>query len=113
MGMFNIVKLNIPCPVCGKDVGEIQTKDDFYEPLYLEQVELWTIRECHTVCDHCDTWIQIKLKKEKITELTLDDYDIIHRPLGKFEEVKLNERPEEDCTDALLDRDNLEGKPRS
>ena len=111
MGMFNIVKLHIKCPVCGKDVGEIQTKDDFYEPLYLEQVELWMVRECHTVCDNCDTWIEIKLKKEKIMNLTLDDYDIIHRALGEFKEVKLNEGPEENSIDVVSDRDNLEGKP--
>jgi len=101
MGMFNIVKLRITCPKCGKEVGELQTKDDFYEALYLEQVELWMVRECHTVCDHCDTWIEIKLKKEKMMELTLDDYDIIHRPLGEFKEVKLNERPEENSTDTV------------
>lgn len=110
MGLFNIVKLTLPCPECGKEIGELQTKDDFYEILYLEQVELWMVRECHTICPHCDAWIEIKLKKEKMMELTLADYDIITRPLGKFTEVKLYEGPEENNADALSDRDSLEEK---
>jgi hypothetical protein len=112
MGLFNIVKLNIPCPNCGKLVGELQTKDGFYEELYLEQVDLWMVRECHTICDHCNTWVSVKLKKEKMMELTLADYDVTSRPLGEFKEVKLNEGPKEDTTPSVSDRDNLEGESR-
>jgi len=88
MGIYNIVKLTIPCPKCGREVGEFQTKDDFCESLYLELVELWTVRECHTICDNCNEWIEIKLKKEKMQELTISDYNITSRSLGKFIDEK-------------------------
>ena len=92
MGMFNIVKLLIPCPNCGKEIGEFQTKDDYCDSLYMETVELGSVRECHTSCDNCDTWIQIKLKKEKLENLTLADYDIIATPLEELRS-RINERP--------------------
>jgi hypothetical protein len=66
------------------------------------------VRECHTACDHCNTWIEIKLKKEKMMELTLDDYDITSMSLGEFKEVKFNERPKENINYSVPNRDNLE-----
>jgi hypothetical protein len=77
MGLFNYVKILIPCPKCGREVGEFQTKDDSCDSLYMELVEFYTVREFHTSCPNCDTWISVKLKKDKLKELTLDDYDIV------------------------------------
>jgi ribosomal protein S27AE len=88
MGLFNYVKILIKCPKCGKEIGEFQTKDDYCNSLYMETVELGSVRECHTVCDNCGAWVQLKLKKERIKKLTLDDYDIIATDLGEK-----NERP--------------------
>jgi hypothetical protein len=93
MGLYNTVKVFVPCPKCGTSIGDFQTKDEIYDDLYLELVEFWTVREFHSICDNCDTWISVKLKKEKLMSLTLDDYDIIARPLGEFKEVKLDEKP--------------------
>jgi len=30
MGLFNVVKIIMPCPKCGVEVGEFQTKDESY-----------------------------------------------------------------------------------
>lgn len=76
MGLFNIVKIRMPCPKCGVEVGEFQTKDESFESLYMELVDFRTVREFHTVCPGCDVFISVKLKKEKLEELTLADYDI-------------------------------------
>ena len=93
--MYNTVKILLPCPSCGKEVGDFQTKDEIYDNLYLELVEFWTVREFHTVCDHCNAWIEVKLKKEKLQELKISDYDIISVPLGPFKEVKIDEGSKE------------------
>lgn len=82
MGMYNVVKINIPCPKCGGNVGEFQTKDETFDALYLELVKFWTVREFYSICDNCDTWISVRVKLERLEKLTLDDYEIIARPLG-------------------------------
>lgn len=82
MGMYNVVKVNIPCPKCGSNVGEFQTKDEAYGSLYLEVVEFWAVREFHSVCDNCDSWISVRVKPERLEKFTLDDYEIIASPLG-------------------------------
>jgi len=76
MGLYNVVKIRMPCPKCGVEVGEFQTKDDSFETLYMEQVEFWTVREFYTICHRCNVFITVKIKKEKLQELTLDDYNI-------------------------------------
>ena len=76
MGLYNVVKIIIPCPKCGEEVGEFQTKDESYEMLYMELVDFRTVREFHTVCSKCDTFISVQVKKEKLQELTLADYNI-------------------------------------
>ena len=91
MGVYNVVKILLPCPKCGVVQGEFQTKDDAYEALYLESVEFYTCREFHTICDSCNTYISVKLKESKLKELTINDYDIIAVPLGEIKEIKLNE----------------------
>ena len=111
MGMFNTVEILLPCPKCGKMLGEWQTKDDHYDTLYCELVLFWTVREFHTICDKCDSFISVKLKKERLKDLTVEkDYDIIVVPLGKTVEELLNERSEENSTSIVPDRDNLESK---
>jgi hypothetical protein len=92
MGLFNYVKLLINCPKCGKEIGEFQTKDDFNNSLYMETVELCSVRECHTSCDNCKTWIQVRLKKGIMENVTINDYDIIATPLEDLRR-RINERP--------------------
>jgi hypothetical protein len=83
MGMFNTVRVNIPCPKCGDNINEFQTKDETYEPLYLSEVDFWTVREFHSSCDRCDTWVSVRLKKEVIAKLTLDDYEVVGVRIGE------------------------------
>jgi len=46
--------------------------------LYMELVDFRTVREFHTICPSCDVFISVKLKKEKLEELTLADYNIVY-----------------------------------
>jgi hypothetical protein len=76
MGLFNEVDVTLPCPRCGKEVKKFQTKDDTYDTLYMEKVDFWTVREFHSICDTCNSFVRVKLGKDKLKFLTLSDYTI-------------------------------------
>jgi predicted RNA-binding Zn-ribbon protein involved in translation (DUF1610 family) len=76
MGLYNIVKVKLPCPKCGSEVDDFQTKDETFDMLYMDTVDFRTVREFHTICPNCNISIRVKIKKEKLQELTLADYNI-------------------------------------
>lgn len=77
MGLFNIVNFPIKCPRCGSSISDFQTKDDACDTLYMETVDFRSVREFHTSCKNCDSWISVKLKESAIGKLTKNDYEII------------------------------------
>jgi hypothetical protein len=95
MGMFNTVNFTMPCPSCGKEIGEFQTKDDFYDMLYCEVVDFRSVRKFYTCCHSCDAWIEFTLK-EDWAKRTIDDYTLKITKLGEK-----NEGPEENSTTSM------------
>ena len=77
MGLFNIVNFPTQCPRCGVHIDDFQTKDDTNDSLYMEIVDFRTVREFHTSCNNCDSWISVKLKESVIKKFTANDYEII------------------------------------
>ena len=77
MGLFNVVIFPIKCPKCNKDINDFQTKDESHDTLFMEEVDFRTVREFHTFCTECNTWISVKLKESAIKNLTVDDFEII------------------------------------
>lgn len=77
MGLFNIVIFPIKCPRCGNAINDFQTKDDSRDTLFMEIVDFRTVREFHTFCTECNTWISVELGESAIEKLTADDFEII------------------------------------
>lgn len=77
MGLFNTVIFPIKCPRCGRTIEDFQTKDDSHDTLFMDTVDFRTVREFHTFCTECDTWISVRLKDSVIKNLTVDDFEII------------------------------------
>lgn len=55
MGMFDYVNFRMPCPKCGKEVGDFQTKSTECTMRTVDP----TICGCfYSRCDACKTWIE-------------------------------------------------------
>lgn len=71
MGMFDWVKFEKDCPVCGNKVTGFQSKDG---ECTLSELEFWQVDRFYSHCEVCDTWIEFSLKEETRKKLTIDDY---------------------------------------
>lgn len=76
MGMFNSIILKDPvkCPKCGRDLSDWQSKDVWYSKYPIANI-LMTITpnsriscEAHTLCDNCEEWVELEIKKGKIVK---------------------------------------------
>lgn len=70
MGMFDDIKYEAPCPICGEPITGWQSKDgpcvlDRMTPAELAAVADSGWREqsalFYTSCDKCNTWVDIKI----------------------------------------------------
>lgn len=74
MGLFNdIENFAEKCPGCG-DILQFQTKDDFNDELYLNQVDFRSVREFSTFCSKCRIGISYTFK-EDWRKRTIKDYE--------------------------------------
>lgn len=72
MGMFDDIKYEAPCPVCGDPLTGWQSKDgpcvlDCLTPAELANVSVSGTRRgksalFYTSCDKCDAWVDIKVE---------------------------------------------------
>jgi hypothetical protein len=81
MGLYNYVAFPAKCPQCGQEITAFQTKDDAQESLHLKTVDFRSVREFHSLCSNCRSWISVKLKEESWSKFTVEDYQIISRSL--------------------------------
>jgi phage terminase large subunit GpA-like protein len=87
MGMFDWVNFKVPCPKCGGEVENFQSKDG---DCLLSVLEFWQVDNFYSYCDHCEATISYTLNdniREKIRiiienirkTLTIKDYDLEFR----------------------------------
>lgn len=83
MGMFDWIKIKLPCPKCGREIGGFQSKDG---ECLLDCLEFWQVDNFYSYCNDCKAMVTYTLnddKKEKIRKLvedirktlTINDYD--------------------------------------
>ena len=112
MGMFDWVNFKVPCPKCGREVENFQSKDG---DCLLGTLEFWQADNFYSYCDRCEAMINYTLSndiREKIRTiienmrkvLTIKDYDLEFRDpeaLARMVSKKLAEvyKKEEDDTD--------------
>jgi C4-type Zn-finger protein len=70
MGIYNIVKFQINCPVCGKQITEFQTKEG---DGVLEIIEYYKVNNFHAICPHCQSLVEFYYSPER-AKRTLKDY---------------------------------------
>jgi NMD protein affecting ribosome stability and mRNA decay len=87
MEMFDWVKFRVPCPKCGREVENFQSKDG---DCLLEELDFWQVDNFYSYCDNCEATINYTLNndiREKIRTiienirkaLTIKDYDLEFR----------------------------------
>lgn len=71
MGMFDWVKFEMSCPVCGSKISDFQSKSG---ERVLENVEFWEVDNFYSSCDNCDTWVEFDLKNKARKKYKISDY---------------------------------------
>ena len=61
MGMFNYVNYKCPCPNCGTEVSDWQTKDG--ADLYMTHVNPSAVDYFYTSCPKCGCWLDATVQK--------------------------------------------------
>jgi len=54
MGTFDYVNVKLPCPKCGKELNDFQSKDG---PCFLELIEPDYVYRFYTICS-CKAWVE-------------------------------------------------------
>lgn len=81
MGIYDHVNYKMDCPMCGKDVGDFQTKD---LGRFFERVEYWECNNFYSSCDYCNTWIEFTLKNPR-PPIPIESYEMKVEP-SSFDE---------------------------
>ena len=88
MGMFDWIKLEIDCPVCGAKVNRFQSKDG---PCILAELEFYELGNFYDICDGCGTRIEFTLKGMGQPR-PLSDYEMTYQSRVKETELKGDKR---------------------
>ncbi len=86
MGMYDDIKFKIPCPVCGKQVSNFQSKDG---RRMLATLDYWEVNNFYAFCDNCDTWVEYNRKKPR-TPTPIEDYEMSMCVYTKKHPIGLN-----------------------
>ncbi len=78
MGVFDNIKFEIACPVCGEQTTGFQSKSGFPSG---KALEFWEVDEFHTSCQNCKTWIEYTFSADKVQRRSIGDYTLVHFPL--------------------------------
>ena len=70
MGVYNIVRFQINCPVCGKQINEFQTKEGAGA---FDVIEYYTINNFHAICPHCQSLIEFYYSPDR-KKRSIKDY---------------------------------------
>ena len=71
MGMFDFIKYNMECPMCGKKLDSFQSKEGFCT---LSVLEFWEVSNFYDYCDACFAWVEFNRKD--FVHPTIEDYVI-------------------------------------
>lgn len=75
MGIFDYIKdFKCPCPSCGNEISEFQTKDG---DVYLREVTFNSVTEFHQLCA-CGEWVEFNLKIKPVEDRKIEDYEMLH-----------------------------------
>ena len=55
MGMFDYINFKMPCPVCGAELKEFQSKDGL---CIMGTLEFWEVDNFYSYCGHCRSRIE-------------------------------------------------------
>lgn len=69
---FDYVNYKTDCPVCGNEVNDFQTKDT---GCWFEKIEYWQCDNFYASCEYCNTWIEFKLNRSKVS-IPIEAYEI-------------------------------------
>jgi hypothetical protein len=61
MGMFNWVNYKAPCPNCGMEITDWQTKEGY---CHMVTIEPWQVKLFYTTCPYCNIWIDANVDAE-------------------------------------------------
>lgn len=61
MGLFDYVNYEMPCPKCGTEITEFQTKDG---DSYMKTVEYWQVGNFYGSCPKCEAWVEFTLRSD-------------------------------------------------
>jgi hypothetical protein len=73
MGMFDHIKFETACPVCGKILKNFQSKDG---DCVLDCLEFWQVDKFYDYCDRCDIMVEFVLKEDVRKKFTIHDYEM-------------------------------------
>lgn len=69
MGLFDSVNFRMPCPTCGRQLSDFQSKDG---PCLMGIVEPLEVSNFYALCPGCRTWVEYTRKPAT----SLADYDL-------------------------------------
>jgi len=72
MGMFDYVKYECVCPVCGDSVDGFQTKD---KDCILDLIQPQEVSNFYTHCLSCDMWIEFDRVSSTSFKMTIEGND--------------------------------------
>lgn len=60
MGLFDYVNFKMPCPRCGSEVGDFQSKSAGCD---MVTVEPEAVTNFYSACDNCKAWIEFSRER--------------------------------------------------
>ena len=76
MGMFDYVNFKMPCPECGHEIRDFQSKDG---ECYMETLELSEVFRFYGSCDKCNLWVEFNRRPGSVV---IGDFDMNVRRIG-------------------------------
>ena len=73
MGMFDEIRYEMDCPICGTKIRGFQSKDG---PCCLATLEFWEVDNFYISCPNCHAWIEFTYKLPRLPR-SIDDYERI------------------------------------
>ena len=79
--MFDWIKLELDCPICGHKLSGFQSKDSSKN---LDELEFLEVDNFYTSCENCGVWVEFNLKEEVRKKFTMNDYEMTVKEKDKI-----------------------------
>ena len=86
MGMYDDVKFEFVCPICGTNVEDFQSKDG---ACMLDYLNFWEVNNFYAGCSGCGAWVEFYLYDRENKKREIKDYSLsIKKRFDKPDDAK-------------------------